>query len=136
MASAGNTFAAAPASRPSATNGFTPCPANVNSTRPGHPMQPSMAHCSAGLKDSTYLQHTEQANESNSVHPTQGVEIDDDGFSQVRNLRVERSNQRRINPIIVGTKKSDQYHGCQPRASLFIARVSKEYPYQYMYVTR
>ena len=90
MVSAGNTFAAAAASRPSATNGYPPCPANVNSTCPGHPMQPNMPHRSAGFKDSANLQHTEQAQESNSVHPTQGVEIDDDGFSQAGNCRVER----------------------------------------------
>ena len=59
MASTCNTFAAAAANRPSVTNGFPPCSANVNSMRPGHPMKPNMPHRSAGPKDSTNLQHTE-----------------------------------------------------------------------------
>ena len=32
----------------------------------------------------------------------------------------------------IGTKKSHQYHGCRLRASLFVSRVPKEYPDQYL----
>ena len=56
---------------------------------PGHSMQPNLPYRPDGLKDSANLQQIEQAHEFNSVHPTQGVKIDDD-FLKVRNGRVER----------------------------------------------
>lgn len=55
-----------------------------------------------------------------------GTSADRDGFVTINR------RQRKPRTVVVGTKKSDVFHGCRPRANLFVSRVPKEYPVQHI----
>jgi hypothetical protein len=48
------------------------------------------------------------------------------GFTVVSN----RGNRRKARPAVVGTKKSDLFHGCRHRISLFVSRAPSDYSEQ------